>query len=109
LYGDIDNYVWPRDDAPRIAEVHRDHRTGTVLSVGIARPRRLLVLYPWHGNDVLSTGAVVPYYEFAGKARLTDEGWKALLDSDDCPAVPSWFAPLVSGGALKTAEPGDID
>jgi hypothetical protein len=96
----------PRDDAPRIVDVytHIDDNDGRQnLEVGVARPRELLVLYPWKGKTYLCRGAVMPYYEFTTPTRLNDADWKTLLDSDNHPSLPKWFAPLVEENAHNTA------
>jgi len=82
------SYMDPRDDAPRIVDIHRQQ--GKSLEVGIGRPRVLWVVYPWKGTDVLCRGAVLPYYEFASSDRLTDKKWLELLDSNDAPDQPRW-------------------
>ncbi|MBN2193379.1 MAG: DUF3160 domain-containing protein [Polyangiaceae bacterium] len=93
-------YLTPRDDAPRVADVHSDPESDRVLLVGVARPRALWVLYPWQGKEVLCRGAVLPYYELAHSARLTDTAWQALLDGPYRPPSPSWLSPLVGSGGL---------
>lgn len=92
----------PKDDAPRIVDVYANPNYTPVryLEVGIARPRRFFVLYPWEGRDLLCVGAILPYYEFTSTERLSDQEWRALLDSDQRPAVPEWARPLYRGGAL---------
>jgi uncharacterized protein DUF3160 len=95
------SYQIPRDDAPRIADVHADPTGRQVLLVGIARPRALWVLYPWRGRDVLCRGAVMPYRELANPTRITDHEWMQRLDSREPPAAPTWIAPLVVRESLK--------
>jgi hypothetical protein len=85
-----DAYQDPRDDAPRIATVHDDPAAGRRLLVGVARPRPILVLYPWKGEPVLCRGGVLSYRELAGPKSLTDAEWMARLDSDDPPSGPAW-------------------
>ena len=102
-------YLTPQDDAPRVVDVFDNPQQSGYLHVGIARPRKLYVLYPWKGRHVLCEGAVLPYYEFVATSRLTDESWKARLDSAERPSIPEWFAPVVNGGALSqpSLEDGD--
>jgi hypothetical protein len=95
LYGG-NSYFTPRDDAPRVVDVFSNPRTGKYFLIGTARPRALWVLYPVKGVDVLCRGAVLPYHEFAHPRRLTDAGWKALLDSSDRPQVPAWIKPVMT-------------
>ena len=90
------SWLEPRDDAPRWATVAGDPNTDRLLAVGVGRPRLLHVLYPWQGGEILCTGSVMSYYEYAGKERLTDEQWKARLDSKDAPPPPAWLAPYLA-------------
>lgn len=98
------SYLNPRDDAPKLADVFSNINEGQHLHVGIARPRKMYVLYPWQGKDVLCEGAVLPYYEFAHPTRLNDAEWKGMLDSRKRPPVPGWFQPVVDGGKLGKPE-----
>ena len=88
------------DRAPRIADVYSNPDVSANLHVGISRARALYVLYPWEGDFVLCRGAVMPYYEFADSGRLTDTEWKARLDSDARPDVPSWLRPIITAEGL---------
>jgi hypothetical protein len=36
------------------------------------------------------------YYEYWETGHLTDEEWKAKLDSKEAPPMPSWILPLVA-------------
>lgn len=89
-------WLTPRDDAPRWTTVASDPSTNTMLAVATGRARLIHVLYPWKGIEILCTGSVMSYYEYPAKARLTDEAWKNLLDSDAAPAIPAWIAPHVA-------------
>ncbi|MFO7904538.1 MAG: DUF3160 domain-containing protein [Planctomycetota bacterium] len=100
LYGG-NSYSTPRDDAPRVVDVYASPQEGGYLHVGIARPRKLYVLYPWKGRTVLCEGAVMPYYELVTTSRLTDESWKNRLDSERRPSIPKWMSSVVSGGNLN--------
>jgi hypothetical protein len=86
------------DDAPWVASVfHRDGMGN--LQVATGRPTAMYVLYPHEGRDVLCLGVVVPYHEFVRGERLTDEAWRALLDSPERPAVAGWVGGLYSDEA----------
>ena len=91
------------DKAPRIADVHTSPDSG-VLHVGISRPRALYVLYPWRDEVVLCRGAVLPYYEFTDPDRLTDDEWKAHLDSPARPDLPTWLTPIVTPQGLSAPQ-----
>ena len=102
LYGG-NSYENPRDDSPRVVDVCSNPQEGGYLHVGVARARKIYVLYPWHGRTILSEGAIMPYYEFVSTSRLTDRAWRDMLDSAQCPAIPKWISPVVSGGSLGKA------
>jgi len=99
MYGG-NSYYTPRDDAPRIIDVYYNPELHGYLHVGIARPRKIYVLYPWEGKNVLCEGAVMPYYEFVNDTRLTDLSWKEKLDSSQRPSVPKWMKSVISGNDL---------
>jgi len=88
-------WLTPRDDAPRVVDVASDPQTGRVLLAGIGRPRLLYVLYPHLDTEILCRGAVLPYHEVIGEARLTDTAWRERLDASQ-PAPPAWLAPILS-------------
>ena len=100
LYGG-NSYLEPRDDVPRVVDVYANPQKGGYLHVGIARARKMYILYPWKGKAVLCEGAILPYYEFVSTSRLTDKSWKERLDSDKRPSLPKWLSPVVSGGKLS--------
>lgn len=129
MFYEGNSYVHPRDDAPKIVDVYSNINTGQHLHVGIARPRKMYVLYPWQGKTILCTGAVLPYYEFAHPTRLNDAEWKTLLGTTKWqpkrsklqgfleafkpkdpappnmrPAVPEWFKPILQGDGLAAPE-----
>lgn len=85
------------DDAPRAVEVYVSREPGTGqqhLLVATGRPTAMYLLYPWDGGEILCRGVVLPYHEFARGRRLTDDDWRALLDSPDAPALPAWSREL---------------
>jgi hypothetical protein len=98
-------YLTPRDDAPRVVDVHYNPNVARHLHVGVARPRALYVLYPLDKGEVLCRGAVMPYYEFEHGERLTDADWKSLLDSDNRPETPSWTGPIIGTEGIGRARP----
>ncbi len=97
LYGG-DSYRNPNDDAPGVVDVYYNPTIGGYLHVGIARPRELLVLYPYNGREILCRGAVTPYLEFVSARRLTDIDWQKRLDSDERPENPDWLKPIFAPG-----------
>ena len=96
------SYLTPNDDAPRVVDVYANPNTSQFLEVGICRPRAIYVLYPFQGGEVLCRGAVMPYYEFTHRARLTDAQWKSLLDSPSRPKPPPWVSPIIAPGGLSS-------
>jgi hypothetical protein len=92
-----DAYKLPRDDAPRWAEVAHDTDADQSLGIGTGRAKTIHVLYPWHGEELLCAGAVLPYFEeWAPTRRLTDDEWKQKLDSPAAPPPPSWIQPVLA-------------
>ena len=85
LYGG-NSYLTPRDDAPRVVDVYANPQESGYLHVGIARPRKMYVLYPWKGKTVLCEGAILPYYgEGGAKVRRVAGRFKtAALPEDFC-------------------------
>ncbi len=94
----------PKDDAPRIADIYSNPEVEGNLHVGVGRARAIYVLYPWHGQDLLCQGGVMPYYEFVDSGRLTDDEWKARLDSDARPDVPAWLRPIIGEAGLSAPD-----
>jgi hypothetical protein len=92
------SYHFARDDAPRWAEVAHIPDADQSLGVGTGRAQTIHVLYPWHGEELLCVGAVLPYFEeWAPTKRLTDDEWKQKLDSPAAPPPPTWIQPLSPG------------
>lgn len=89
------SYDDPRDDAPRWTVVAHDAAIDRNLAVAVGRPRALYVLYPWKGTQVLCRGAVMSYYEYPSKSRLTDAEWLGELGRKPPPAQPDWIQPLL--------------
>jgi hypothetical protein len=98
--------MFPLDDAPRIARIASDPRSGSVLQVGIGRPRLMFVLYPWQGKEILCRGVVMPYHEVRDKQTLTDAEWRQRQQGDSREGIPEWLRQLVPADeiVLKTRE-----
>lgn len=94
------SYLSPRDDAPRVADVHVNPRLRRYLHVGVERAQPIYVLYPRAGRDLLYVGAVMPYHEFSYPQRLSDEEWLTLIGKPERPALPEWVRPIYGAGAL---------
>lgn len=83
------------------AAVIADIATGTqgeVLEIATGRFDRFLVVVPdASGGFAVAQGAVNSFYEFvnADGIRLTDEAWRALLDTDP-PDRPTWQAAFLA-------------
>lgn len=77
-----------------VADVHTDTNTDQVLEEGLGYVDMIVVAVPdSDGNVVCAAGPTLSYYEFKQPMddRLTDEDWKALLDSADIPDRPVWI------------------
>ncbi len=81
-----------------IADVHTDINTEGVLEEGVGQVDLIVIACPQpDGSAFLAAGPVLSYYEFKHPMtdRLTDEAWRALLDSPDVPDRPTWYQPLL--------------
>ena len=107
LYGG-NSYLTPKDDAPRIVDVFANPERGEFLCVGISRPRKIFVLYPWKGKNILCVGAILPYYEFIEETRLTDKEWKDKLDSKSRPPILDWQKEIINGRNLEKPYLSDL-
>ena len=101
MFYEHDSLKYPRNDAPRVVDVYYNPAEHGYLHVGISQPRRIYVLYPWKGESVLCTGAIMPYQEFVNDSRLTDEAWRTMLHSENRPAMPSWFTEAFNDSAVQ--------
>lgn len=91
------SWLTPRDDAPRWTTVAHDPNSDTQLAVAAGRPRLIHVLYPYKEGEVLSTGAVMSYYEYgASGAPLTDAEWRTKIDGPQAPLLPVWLSPYLA-------------
>jgi len=80
------------------ADVHTHGMEGKVVEEGVGYVDLLVAGCPFaDGSVFLAAGPVLSYYEFKQpmSERLTDEGWRELLDSAERPARPGWYQPLV--------------
>ncbi len=85
------------DQAALVADV----ATGgdTVLEEAIGRIFEIYVAVPdGEGGLLVAKGGVFSYYEFPWPMddRLTDESWRAMLDTGEAPGRPAWTASFVA-------------
>ncbi|HEX7260982.1 MAG TPA: DUF3160 domain-containing protein, partial [Luteolibacter sp.] len=92
---DGNSWLTPKDDAPRIAAVFNQPGEGFLLA-GVGRPQEIRVLYPWKGREIECIGAVMPFREMRSPQHLSDEEWKAVLDSSSKPETPAWLKPITA-------------
>lgn len=80
-----------------IADVATDPN-GRVLEVGTGKISEIYVVVPIDGKLRIAKGGVYSYYEFVWPMsdRLTDQKWRALLDSAEAPALPEWTSSFVA-------------
>ncbi len=81
-----------------VADVHTHCYEEKVVEEGVGYIDLMIIACPLsNGSIILSAGPVFSYYEFKQPMsdRLTDEAWRALLDSPDKPDKPTWFQPFV--------------
>ncbi len=87
--GDVDSDAFK---TVLVADVHTDGNTKKVLEEGEGYIKTGIIAYKLpEGHVVLGVGPVFSYYEFKQpmKNRLTDEGWRKILDSNP-PPEPEW-------------------
>jgi hypothetical protein len=82
---------------PTIADVHTDSGSGEVLHVGVGHPNLMLLSVKNDCGVKAFVGPVLSYHELAepGLHRMTDEEWKARLESGAEPPRPAWTADFV--------------
>lgn len=95
MFYNVNSYLNPRDDAPRIVDVTYNQYLEKYFKVGIGRPAALYVLYPTADGEVLCQGGVLSYYEFPWPQPLTNDAWRELLDSADSPHPPAWLKTIL--------------
>jgi hypothetical protein len=81
-----------------VADVHTDTNEERVLEEGVGKVDLIVVACPQpDGSVFLATGPVLSYYEFTHPMsdRLTDEGWREILDSPNKPERPRWYQSLM--------------
>ncbi len=96
-----DNYRLPRDDAPVAFSFFIDPRSQKYLHAAVARPREIVVPYPFGAQQVICRGAVLPYYEFIAATDFSDGQWRKRLDSDERPSALRWLDPVMLPGDPK--------
>jgi len=76
-----------------VADVHTDGNTEKVLEEGVGYIKTAVIAYKLpEGHILLGAGPTFSYYEFKQpmENRLTDEGWRKILDSNP-PPEPEWI------------------
>jgi len=76
-----------------IADVHTDINTALVLEEAVGYVDLIIVVYKTpEGKVIAGAGPVFSYYEFKQPMsdRLTDEGWKEILETGQQPRRPLW-------------------
>jgi len=76
-----------------VADVHTDGNTEKVLEEGVGYIKTAVIAYRLpEGHILIGVGPTFSYYEFKQpmEDRLTDEGWRKILDSNP-PPEPEWI------------------
>jgi hypothetical protein len=79
--------------AAMVADVHTDPNTQTVLEEALGNFSILVAVYSDADGQLYSAaGPVYNYYEFTMPMdnRLTDEGWRAMIATNQTPQPPEW-------------------
>jgi hypothetical protein len=84
------------EETPLVVDVHTDPNTGQVLQEAIGLPHCLYAVVPVGDTLVVAAGGMLPQYEFKHPMaeRLTDEAWRAMVDTGRMIDLPGWFAPF---------------
>jgi hypothetical protein len=80
-------------DAAVVADVATGGEGGNqALEEGTGRIMEIYVVVPINGQLVLTRGGIYSQYEFIQPSsnRLTDEEWRAMLDSGNVPPIGDW-------------------
>ena len=82
-----------------VADVHTHPLEEMVVEEGTGKVDLIVVACPTpDGSVFLAVGPVLSYYEFKHPMndRMTDEAWRGMLESDQRPEPPKWYAPLMT-------------
>ncbi len=91
-------------DTRMVADVHTDQNTNQVLEEGVGYVNLILVAYKVpDGRIIIGAGPVFSYYEFKQPMddRLTDEEWRAMLDTRNVPGQAEWLEELVGNDYME--------
>ena len=80
-----------------VADVATDPN-GRVLEEGTGKISEIYVVVPIDGQLRIAKGGVYSYYEFAWPMsdRLTDNKWRAMLNSGEAPQLPEWTSAFIT-------------
>jgi hypothetical protein len=81
------------DPVPLVTDVASNPGAQVVLQEGVGGVDFIYVVIPAPGDRLqIARGAVFSYYEFVGNInqRMTDQEWRALVDSGELPPRPDW-------------------
>lgn len=87
------------DPVALVTDVASNPSVGTVLQEGVGNVDYIFVVIPGPLDDLqLVRGGVFSYYEFIGdiNQRMTDDEWRALVESGDLPPRPTWVSEFYS-------------
>jgi len=85
------------EEAAVVADVATDPNSGTVLEEAVGKIFEIFVAVEVEGQLKITEGGVFSYYEFAWPMgdRLTDEGWREMLNSGQAPPRPEWTSSFI--------------
>jgi hypothetical protein len=89
----------PDEDAALVADIMLSATEGA-LEVATGRIDRIVVIVPSDAGFQVAMGGTYSFYEFwqDPSNRLTDEEWRALLQSEGAPPRPEWTGVFLAGG-----------
>lgn len=82
-----------------VADVHTDHAEAKTLEVATGGAMPIYVIVPHDEKLYVMVGGVYSYHEFLQPIgdRLTDAGWRNLLEQGRMPPMPTWTASFIQG------------
>jgi hypothetical protein len=81
-----------------VTDVASNPAAGVVLQEAVGGVDYIYVVIPGPTGPQLARGAAFSYYEFVGdiNQRMTDDEWRALLNSGQAPPRPAWVGSFLS-------------
>lgn len=102
LFGIRDDVQVLQEGPPKpvalVTDIASNGATREVLQVAVGGADYIYVVIPTPNGLQVARGGVYSYYEFVNQdgARMTDEEWRALVETGNVPPRPEWVSAFVS-------------